>query len=295
MHRDAYLTLTELLCCLVSGVVSMYCLCHLCSHRRSASRRLIWVQLVALGFADAVYSMYTIFFPIGWCIAGHKFEYCLLYSIGIMPLRNYLEFFSCVVEVHIALGFAVACHGYSRATTWLLYSFPLCFVFAAVLYWYVFDEFSSCSQTHPDRWAGVVFFACCMATLIYLSGLCCSSGRRVQRRAVARALSYLGSFVLTLGGRSAWMVLGQPCALDVVTLIGVNLNGGIIMGVYTWWMLRRSTSDIKALDNDRVSVMENLVLERYFDMSFQVDATVSSAAQLVAESVLEADKLRHTV
>lgn len=87
--------------------------------------------------------------------------------------------------------------------------------------------------------------------------------------------------------------MGQPKELDTLTLIGVNLNGGVIMGVYMWWMLQRPAVQEEAMESNNVSVVENWVLERYFDLSFQVDETVSSAARLVAESVLEAEKLRH--
>lgn len=289
-------------CCFLSALVSLWCLKYLWQVRHVSWKRLFWRQLVILALIDVIYCSYTVGFRVAWGLMGREVTQKMMFCHSLMPVRVFCEQLSCFLEVHIAMGFAFACHGCTQVVDRLLLTVPLLFVVTGV--WLSF----AMQMVVPPNWGcdtgmeafaiwGQTVLASCVLTVLFYFACLLRRGTPspwvVKRRVVLRILSFLLSFLITIGGRAFCVLFYTNETLEIITEALLGLNGVAIMGTYMFWMLRRaSLEEQQQEDALQLSTIEALIIDRHFDLAFEEDEAVAMASRNVSEAVLLASCLR---
>lgn len=214
----------------LSGISACTCallLGHLLQLSQRHRRRLFWKQLVALESVDLVWALVAILLP-AIRLTGHEMNgsYCNIY----LGCRNFLDFFSSILEVQLAAGFAAACRHYVRLTAALHWVIPVACVLSLMLMPFQFTHWETtmsglgdpiplhiitdgvgCIQTGQPVWDITVCFCCFLALALYTWGAIgtLKAPVVVRRRALLCGLCYILSFVLTFGFRAFQDILLQ--------------------------------------------------------------------------------------
>lgn len=265
-------------------------------------RRLFWFQLFALASVDWLHSTLNIVDRTLTSIepSSASILRCKLYINAVL----FLELASCLIESHIAVGFAVACLGWARSTAILLYILPLVLVFDGIILYlmqksvvpHLSPEMQCFNYAEEPLFSTFVLIACAVSVGLYCIGgvFVVTSDTTVaraslQRRALWRGLSYMGNFIFTFGPK-AMLGCCAPSPWRTPTLALLCLNGALNVGSYAFWSKRQDVSERRvvrgsvgtALDEPRATVsdFERLALERYFDL-FVNDSSASVLSSAV--------------
>lgn len=295
-------------CFLCSALVSCWCLRYLWRVRRASRQRLFWWQLLVLSTVGSFSGFHAVSYRVYWGIVGREVTHSLLHCRAMIP-RIFCEQLSGFVEAHVALGFALACHGRPRAVRQLVYSLPLLVVAAGLWLHLALREVTprdwGCDKQMDSFaiWGETILASCGLTLLCYLSCLCRSgqpAPRPVQRRVVLRVVSFLGTFLATMGGSAFGAVFASTATLAVgasaITEALLALNGAAIVGTYMFWLRRRDVLQEQLAQGDGLdtSIVEALIFDGHFDLAFEPDADVSEASRNVAAAVLVASQLRQS-
>mmetsp|Transcript_60308 Transcript_60308/g.111871 ORF Transcript_60308/g.111871 Transcript_60308/m.111871 type:complete len:323 (-) Transcript_60308:113-1081(-) len=299
-----------LACLGVSTILCSWALWHLCRGWRRVSSRIFWSQLVALTISNLLFAVL--------CLAFRS-----LYLAGFIPhtkpscaialhTQTFLEFLSCLIEVHISAGFAAACS--RRVWVWrgLWCTLPACVLLAAVLVILV-DSETALSTLNPlpygcqyrqdtphfRRW-GCIVIGCGLAALFcYIISIGATKGMPplMRKRALLRGLTYVGNFLLTFLLPAVWEVTSvrsrQRSIVDVATSNVLALNGAANAATYGFWMLHAKWLQDRAANNGSIGAVEDILIDRYFDFStLTADDLACQAQEQAIFAVAEARRLR---
>lgn len=290
--------------CFISAAACCFCLCHLwCKLPATMRRRLFWLQLCTLVSTDFLYCLFRMGFIL-LSITNFRSGQYVRWSIdeckGYLSTVIFLQLSSCLLELHVAMGFAAACFGLKRTICVLYYSIFLVFLISFGLLWAAeasldIERFSESGQCHskPDSTFGLCLLCSCGATVVLymMSILRLAKGPKLLRtRAAFRSLWYIANFLVSFGPRAIFDVVSGPNHKGLVFLLTLDflcLNGA--MNVVTYFSLfRQSTaretllqprSVSTALNESRspldtsASAVDNWGIDHHFDFGLFLDDT----------------------
>lgn len=220
----------------------------------------------------------------------------------------YPHFVTCLLEVHIALGFAAAAWKRDWLSRCVRVTLPLAFLLGAALVC-AFNMSEKtlymCGFTRSPMFGFAVFSCCTCALAAYASGIAKVMRLRgaVRRRAALRALTYLLSFLLTYGPFAVVDVYGWhlpwPKYSEPLMLGLVHLDGAFTVVIYWYWLRKAEASDERvtqgavgtALEEPRstISAIAQHAIDSHFDLFVGAPPEPSSVTDVA--SLLEPDLL----
>lgn len=274
--------------CGVSLISCTLMLAHLWRVRKRGLR-LYRLELVALSCCDWLSSVGFMVDAI-WCLAGSP---PVAACSRLVLFRMFCQISSCLLETHIAVGFAAACFGNLRASKALLYSMPLCFaggmIFAAAETHFVRSRASEdflCFAGGAMSWSVVVLSCCALTVCFYLISVC-----RIRPEVsfqgwwlLKRGASYLLNFTVTLFPIAVInfrvpeaQMQKYPRLLTALCCL-LALKGAANVVTYWYWLRRMAESQARvmsgvvgtALDDSRatVSALESHILYNGVALNF---------------------------
>eukprot|EP00929_Paragymnodinium_shiwhaense_P111741 TRINITY_DN80029_c0_g1_i1.p1 TRINITY_DN80029_c0_g1~~TRINITY_DN80029_c0_g1_i1.p1 ORF type:complete len:345 (+),score=39.68 TRINITY_DN80029_c0_g1_i1:74-1108(+) len=272
--------------------------------RTRLSGHLFFIQLVLLTTVDFMQSLVDAFLAYNglWKFVDVGDNPCQ----GLTTFRVWCEFLTCLLEVHIAAGFVVACWGKARAVSALVSTLAACFLLAAGLVlavqpWTSLGE--HCRQHIMPGW-GITCFSCCVAALLmYICGAVKVSRAPplIKRRAWARGLSYSLCFLLSFGPRAIvdFVLLTKghqgPKFLDSYLATSfLCLNGFFNACAFYFWMWRKRVLSRHCSFSRHCADVDSLMIDTYFDLYLTdaEDRRAFEARQRLATAVGEAVEAR---
>lgn len=277
-----------------SLVLCSWLICHLFRSSLRMRRRLFWIQLLALSATGLVGTLVSL---LHW-LADFL---CLLPAAGtpcrvFLSLMVYNEFEACLLEVHIAVGFALAACTQDGPSWLMLASVPLTFPVSGALLFLVEPELaprhvgdlSICVFCCAPVWAAVVLTCCACASLAYLLGLArilSAGAHELKCRAFMRGVMYLLPFLLTYGPLAFFNFSGlTPPHKEIADplLLGLlRLNAGLNVVTYWYWLRQADKSEARAeagtvltaLDEPRatLSTVVAAAVNNHFDIFFDFE------------------------
>lgn len=218
----------------------------------------------------------------------------------------FVDYSSCMLELQIAAGFAAACSGSSRAASKLRRTLPLNFLVAASLAAPVLAE----SPENVREYAGVcvafdyhplwiiVTLSCCALIAIFCAvGIVRSSSipGPIRRKGITRGVTYVASALITWVPylMSFEFEMDADSDINVIATCIFFLNGAINVSAYVYWMWRSQSLSERFSAEGRLRDCESLILDEYFDVTFDEATTrvaeAIAAARLVQEEVEAVD------
>lgn len=292
-----------LVCLSLSVLLCVLSLWQLWTLRKAMTRRLFWIQLVLLTLTDLLFSGFSLTWRVlRW---ADVFPTSLDGCHWLWTVRVSMEFFSCMLEVHIAAGFAIACFHNKQCSTLLWRALPLTFPLAVVLSFAIEPDLkirAGCrfTQLHDYDsmmgWIIVVCSCCGLAVIFYIASAIktTSAPMVIRRRARLRGLTYVLNFLLTWGLRALCHIFFvYPMTLPIRTFHQITgdciaLNGAlnvVTYNVWMWYTRRLSTHASLIGDTGDSTALEDCVIDRYFDLDVYSDEFVFEAQQRVALSI----------
>lgn len=216
----------------------------------------------------------------------------------LMLARTFLEFNSCALEVHIAVGFAAVCCRNARAGLLLHRTALLSLIFAAALVCVLNSEFDSHIQSDSVgcidirgkwRWGTVVLCFFLVTVAAYTFSIVKTSWMPpiIRRRSLLRALTYILNMWLTFALKAFWQIwtfrspeTQMTKVFDPLTNDAIALNGAANVATYMFWIVWEDILRRRVAQGDRFSA-EALVIEKYFDLS-AIDDQISLGARASA-------------
>lgn len=268
-------------------------------------RKPFWGQLLALAWTDLIFSlMHAVVYLVHWL--GPNSTHAFYNSVKYWTIENAVDFASCILEVQIAAGLAVACSGSSRFTSTLRWALPLGFVAAAGLA-VVWDQlrtlhqggkgtgicFRQTSTLSSILWTTVVL-SCCSLTAIFCSySIVRTSAARgvIRRRGLVRGLSYVANALVTWVPYATMVKLNAAHTSLEAKLLAryvLFLNGAANVSIYVFWMWRSRRLQERLETEGRLRDYESCVLDTYFDVAGDHDAETTEAMRRAALAVAEA-------
>lgn len=259
-------------------------------------RRLFWMQLVLLTCVDLVFSVYRVSFQSLWVanVIPHTSTACDTLWKGTISLG----LMSCIVEVHIAVGFMAACMQSSLLSRILWRAMPLNVPMAAGLFFFIEPTMdyptpqNDCtySSLHREvRWASTVLSLVTISILAYAVSAAKTANlpKVMRRRALLRGFTYIISFMLTFGFRAALSLLScegilENVLLDKVSTIMLTLNGALNVMTYISWMYHTKRLSANVAARADICSREQLIIDQYFDLQVGVDETIHDAQRQTA-------------
>jgi len=305
------ITSIYLACLSLSAILCIWSLWHLCGRWRRVRSRIFWSQLLALSLSDLLFAILCLAFR-SLYISGyipHTKPNCAI----ALHTQIFLEFLSCLLEVHISAGFAAACTRCLWARRGLWCTLPGCVLLAAGLV--ILVDPAPAAGMQPQqlgctyfqerkpfiRW-GCIVSGCCLAALVcfFISvGATKGMPSLLRRRALLRGLTYVGNFLLTFLFPAVWEVTTYYISkrqrwhvMDVATSNVLALNGAANIVTYGFWMLRSKRLQDRAQADGSLGVIEDVLIDRYFDLSPFTDEAACLAQQQAVFAVAEARLLR---
>lgn len=270
--------------CTVSVALCIWAQCHLLGHRKFLQQRLFWTQLMTLTSIDILFSI--------CCLLFRALTVAQVHGVcrPLISLIMFLEFESCILEVHIAFGFMMACFtSRRRIFGCLYYSIVITFGLAGALTLLTISDMKfvddprtgECYPLNTLQW-GVVEMCCCVVAVAFYSIGCCRMANRPSKLrydALARGFWYLFNFLLTIAPHSTLNLTFPHGGVDIlyyITLLCMSLNGAVNAGLYMFWILRSERSETRvvagtvgtAFDEPRATLdaYEQFWMDSYFDI-----------------------------
>jgi len=290
----------------LSGILCFWSLVRLCRLHGRVRRRLFWIQLVTLLFVDLLQSIFTSGYTLFALFGPSSLPVCRGFTLSVL----YLQFTSCLLEVHIAAGFAVASNGKARAVSALTFFIPVCFFCASGLLLAIMPRLNIfynpvkkvCTKNGNSFFAVTMFVSCLVAMFFYIVGAAPTfwMPSLIRRRALFWGGAYLLSFLFTYMPRSvldlAWPHEAAMQTLPhMITLDAMCLNGAVNVCVYMFCVRGASLShqlpsrqyEGSGVASDMVEEVENRIIDSYFDLYLPEDAYEAEARRLTAVAIAE--------
>jgi len=256
-------------------------------------RRLFWIQLVFLTLTDSIFCIYRLVFAT-LLDAGRA---CHVFLDGVV----YLEMLICLIEVHIAAGFMAACFQSTRIQVFLRRVLPGIFPLGALLVFIQEQEIHAASPQGSSAqslvkncsWAIIVLSLCSIATILYAICVVKTAGAptEIKRRALLRGFTYELNFVLTFGSRAILTFWSDvPVIVGRFSLDLIALNGSLNVMTYMFWMRRSRKLSARAVTE--APALEQLVIDRYFDLDLCSDEFLLDVQRQTALCVASLQEIR---
>jgi len=304
----------QLLLCIPSGVSLLVCsasVFHLMKQRQLFRYYLFWHQLLWLLSSSALCEAIRIcwiLLPYFGASSG-----ITAFSSLYQCLMGAFDFWSCTLELNIALGFAAAAFGNVRVGYIIKKTLPGSVIFAALLaYARSIVEtrlFGGCAQSwsmcHAVSWSMFVVPICAMTALAYFIAFfrLLKAPTSLRKRVVTRMCWFLGCFMLTyLPFATCAIILWQENGDIVVVKIALfveTLSAALDAVVYMllFQKMHQSRPDPKNAEEDSRDVLcarEEFMIAQYFDFSTCFSSVTLTAVQDTTRAVAALEDLRST-
>lgn len=137
-------------------------------------------------------------------------------------------------------------------------------------------------------WCHCVLFFVFSTAMLYVAALAKARTQpaAMRRRALLRCCTFVVGFACTYGVRAVVSLLPNPSKeLWHVGACLIALNGAVNVGTYIGWMTYSESLSSAASQSQNVHTMEQLVIDRYFDLTLLDDEVCIHAQRQTALAI----------